>query len=58
MKKKIENSTIINCKRIGIDVSEEFLVEVKSRAAFKHQSIRKWVLEAIALKMAQEDRFK
>lgn len=58
MKKKIEYSTIVNCKRIGIDVSEEFLVDVKARAAFKHQSIRKWVLEAIAVKMAQEDQFK
>lgn len=58
MKKKVEYSTEINCKRIGIDVSEEFLVDVKARATFKHQSIKKWVLEAIAVKMAQEDQFK
>lgn len=55
MKKK---SIEINCKRIGIDVSAEFLDNVKARAAFRHQSIRKWVLEAIALKMAHEDQFK
>lgn len=58
MEKKIESSTEINCRRIGIDVSEKFLDDVKARAAFRHQSIRKWVLEAIVAKMAQEDQFK
>ena len=58
MGKKIENGVIVDIKRIGIDMPEELHNEIKVRATFRHESIRKWVLEAIACKIAQEDRFK
>jgi hypothetical protein len=52
MKKKIET------KRLVIEVPEELHNDIKIRATFRHETIKKYILQAIAFKIAEEDKFK
>lgn len=58
MSKYVENDVIRNIKRLVVDVPEELHDEIKIRATFRHQTLKKYILEAIAFKIASEDKFK
>jgi len=58
MKVEIKDGTFVNIKRIVVDISEDLHTEIKMRSSFKHVSIKQWILQAIAAKIAQEERFK
>lgn len=44
--------------RLIIEVPEEFHRDIAMRAAFKYQTIKYWILEAIAQKILLEDQYK
>lgn len=44
-------------KRLTLDIEVEIHADIKGRAAFRHTSIKNYVLEAIAMRMLREDEF-
>ena len=45
-------------KGLMIDIDENLRAEIKARAAFRHMSIRKWIMQAIAERIKWEDKYK
>jgi len=43
-----------NIKRLTLEIPEDLHAEIKMRSAQKHMSIKKWVLQAIAIKIIHE----
>jgi len=41
-------------KRLTLEIPEELHAEIKMRSAQKHMSIKKWVLQAIAVKIIHD----
>ena len=42
-------------RKLSILVPQELHTEIKARSAYKHISIKKWLLQAIAIKMLNEN---
>lgn len=54
----MEENKNIGFKQMLILVDAELLKDIKSRALFKNVTLKKWVLQAILEKIAQEDKYK
>ena len=45
-------------KQMVINMDPELLTDIKGRALFRNMTLKKWVLQALLEKIAQEDRAK
>lgn len=50
--------SVFNDKRLTLMIPETLHTEIKSRSACKRMSIKKWVMQAIALKILKENTSK
>lgn len=50
--------SVLNDKRLTLNIPEALHTEIKSRSACKRISLKKWVMQAIALKILKENTSK
>jgi hypothetical protein len=44
-------------KRLTIDIEIEIHSDIKARAAFRHTSVKNYILEAVAMRMLKESEY-
>ena len=44
-------------RRLTMDMGVEIHADIKARAAFRHTSMKNYILEAVAMRMLREDEF-
>ena len=44
-------------RKLSLDIDIDVLADIKARAAFRHTSMRNYILEAVAMRMLRETEY-